>query len=315
MGWIMDDSKGTVMKDKMDRPEWQAQKTYQENRADSRTKAELPPLTPEEEARPFSKYYYEEIKQPDPDHYAAMEEPIDPTQAFGPEEINRLLDLKKLETKEVETGWCNLPNGAGFIANKIFYPGVTADMIDWWFAWHPLEDLRYRIWYPPQHAGIMLSPIDRTRILDPDIPNREKNWGVTHYVTENCDCGFENIDITFRSPADMGFDMKRFDEVIATFAGGMGWAVTVNKDDTSITAPALMCHVFYDVPDGLVHRTRFWMGYRFTEEGKPDLCLPPGETVPADAVQGLARHNVKEFTRFGDFLPRIYEELGPGMFC
>jgi hypothetical protein len=200
-------------------PEWKAQKTYAQNRADSKMKAGLPPLTPEEEARPFAKYYYDEIPQPDPAHYAKMERPIDPARAFGPEEINRLLDVGRLETEEVEIGWCNLPDGAGFIANTIVYPGVTAHMIDWWFAWHPLEDLRYRIWYPPQHAGIMLSPVDRARILDPAIPNREKNWGVTHYVTENCDCGMENVDIGFRSPADMGFDMDRFDKVAATFAG------------------------------------------------------------------------------------------------
>ena len=113
----------------------------------------------------------------------------------------------------------------------------------------------------------------------------------------------------------MGFDMEQFDKVAATFAGGGGWAVTVNKCDDSITAPAIMCHMFYNEPGGLRHRTRFWMGYRFTEEGKPELCLPPGVSVPAEAVQGLARHNVKEFTRFGDFLPRIYKELGPSMYC
>jgi phloretin hydrolase len=296
-------------------PEWKAQKTYAQNRADSKIKATRPPLTPEEEARPFAKYYYEAIKQPDPAHLALMDEPMDASRAFGPEEIDRLLDIARLETEEVEIGWCVLPNGAGYIANKIFYPGVTADMIDWWFAWHPLEDLRYRIWYPPQHAGIMLSPIDRARILDPSIPNREKNWGAVHNVTENCDCGYENIDIEFRSPADMGFDMHRFAKVVATFAGGMGWAVAVEKCDTSITAPAIMCHMFYEVPGGLIHRTRFWMGYRITEQGKPELCLPPGVSVPAEAVQGLARHNVREYTRFGDFLPRIYTELGHSMYC
>jgi hypothetical protein len=298
----------------MTKPEWKAQKTYDQNRLDSVMKAMRPALTPEEEARPFAKYYYEPLKQPDPAHYAAMETPIDPALAYGPEEINRLLDVEALR-KGVEVGWCNLPNGAGYIANTILYPDVTPEMIDWWFAWHPLEDLRYRIWYPPQHAGIMLSPLDRARILDPDIPMREKNWGVTHYVTENCDCGMENVDISFRSPADMGFDMERFDKVAATFAGGAGWAVTVNKCDTSITAPAIMCHMFYKEPGGLRHRTRFWMGYRFTEQGKPELCLPPGVAVPAEAVQGLARHNVKEFTRYGDFLPRIYKELGPSLYC
>ena len=223
----------------MTRPEWAAQKTYDENRAFSKTKATRPPLTPEEEKRPFAKYYYDEIPQPDPAHYAIMDEPMDPADAFYPEDINRLLDVPALEAG-VEIGWCNLPNGAGYIANRIHYPEFTADMVDWWFAWHPLEDLRYRIWYPPQHAGIMLSPIDRARILDDSIPNREKNWGVVHNVTENCDNGYENIDIAFRSPADAGFDMEKFDKVAATMAGGMGWAVTVDKTDESITAPALM---------------------------------------------------------------------------
>jgi hypothetical protein len=295
-------------------PEWKAQKTYAQNRIDSKHKATLPPLTPEEEARPFAKYLYEEIPQPDPVHYGKMEQPIDPADSIGPEDINRLLDVEALE-RGVEIGWCNRPDGSGYIANTIVYPGVTADMIDWWFAWHPLEDLRYRIWYPPQHGGIMLSPIDRARILDPAVPNREKNWGVTHYVTENCDCGMENVDISFRSPADMGFDMDRFNRAAATFAGGGGWAVTVHKDDDSITAPAIMCHTFYEVPGGLRHRTRFWMGLRFTEQGKPELCLPRGVQVPSVAVQGLARHNVKEFTRFREFLPRIYKELGHSMYC
>jgi len=40
-----------------------------------------------------------------------------------------------------------------------------------------------------------------------------------------------------------------------------------------------------------------------------------GVSVPVEAVQGLARHNVKEFTRWREFLPRIYAELGPGMYC
>ncbi len=71
---------------------------------------------------------------------------------------------------------------------------------------------------------------------------------------------------------------------------------------------------FYDVPGGLRHRTRFWMGYRFTEDGKPEICLPPRVSVPAESVQGLARHNVKEFTRYRDFLPRIYKEFGHGTY-
>nr|WP_320133579.1 hydrolase [uncultured Holophaga sp.] len=286
------------------------QYTYKDWYPTTQVKAAQHDLSPEEKARPFAKYFYEEIPQPDPAHMALMDHPCDPAKALHPSRMNDLLNPGDLD---VEIGWCNLPDGAGFIANKSVYPGVTAEMIDWWFAWHPLEDLRYRIWYPPQHGGIHLSPEGRKRILDDRIPMAERNWGVVHHVTENCDCGMENITISFKSPQDYGFDMSRFKQpYVATFAGGQGWAVAVNKTDESITAPAMMCHIFRDTAEGLEHRTRFWLGYRLSN-GVPECTLPPGVAVPQAAVQGLARHNVKEFTRFKHFLPRIYAEFGGKM--
>lgn len=291
----------------MTSPEYTSQKTFADWYASTRSLAGRPDLTAEEAARPFAKYYYEEIPKPSREHMAMMDSPCDPSQAIYPHQVNDLLDPGHLD---VEIGWCNLPDGAGFIANRMLYPDVTAEMIDWWFAWHPLENLRYRIWYPPQHGGIMLSPQGRKRILDPSIPMAQKNWGVVHHVTENCNCGMENIDINFTSPQDFGFDMNRFrPPLVSAFAGGFGWAVSVNKTDESITAPALMCHIFRDTPEGLEHRTRFWMGYRYSC-GKPELSFPLGVVVPKEAVQGLARHNVMEFTRFKSFLPRIYKEFG-----
>jgi hypothetical protein len=289
--------------------ELEVQLNYTDWNASTKVKATLPPLTAEESARPFAKYYRDPVSA-DPEHLAKMDQPCDPAKALYPEQMNDLLNPGYLD---VEIGWCNLPNGAGFIANCYQYKGVTAEMIDWWFCWHTLEDLRYRLWYPPQHAGIMISPETRKRMLDPNIPIREKNWGATHHVTENCNCGMENIDINFLSPKDFGFDMTRWKEpYVSTFAGGFGWACAVNKTDESITAPALMCHIFRPVPAGLEHRTRFWMGYRLSN-GKPELTLPPGVSVPAAAVQGLARHNVMEFKNFGAFLAEIYKEFGGRM--
>ncbi len=284
-----------------------AQKNFKEHIAFTKIKATRPELTAAEKARPFAKYYYEDIPAPDPAHLAMMDAPCDPSKAITPEQMNDLLNPGDLD---VEVGWCNLPNGAGVIANRIVYPDITAEMIDWWFAWHPLEDLRYRIWYPPQHGGLMVSPENRKRLLDETIPISERNWGVLHHVTEDTNCGMENIDILFMPPQVFGFDMSRWKKPnVATFAGGQGWAVSVNKTDESVTAPAIMCHIFRETSEGLEHRTRFWMGYRFAG-GKPELTLPPGVSVPAVAVQGLARHNVCEFTRFKYFLPRIYKEFG-----
>jgi len=271
--------------------------------------SELAPLSSEEQSRAYAKYYRHPVR-PDLAHLAMMDAPCDPLTAIYPEQMNDLLNPGDLQ---VEIGWCNLPNGAGFIANRNLYKNVTAEMIDWWFAWHPLEDLRYRIWYPPQHAGIALSPESRMRILDPSIPIPEKNWGVTHHVTEDCNCGMENIDITFLSPGDFGFDMTRWREpFVSTFVGGFGWSCPADKTGDARKAPSLMCHIFRQVPGGLEHRTRFWMGYRMSQ-GKPELILPPGVSVPAIAVQGLARHNVQEFSNLGVLLPEIYAEFGRRM--
>jgi len=288
-------------------PELSTQKDYNQYLASTAIKAKLPELTEEEKTRPFAKYLYDEIPAPDLKHYQMMDAPCDANKALYPEQRNDLLNPGDLD---VEIGWCNLDNGAGFIANKIVYSDITAEMIDWWFAWHPLEDLRYRIWYPVQHAGLMVSPDNRKRLLDTSIPFRERNWGVVHHVTENTNCGMENVDIHFMSPQEFGFDVTRWKEpFVSTFAGGQGWSVSVNKSDESITSPAIMCHIFRQTKEGLEHRTRFWLGYRFVD-GKPEITLPPGVSVPAVAIQGLARHNVCEFTRFRDFLPKIYRELG-----
>ncbi len=271
--------------------------------------SDFAPLDPEDQSKTYAKYYRDPVP-PEPAHLAMMDTPCDPLKAICPEQMNDLLNPGDLQ---VEVGWCNLPNGAGFIANRNVYKIVTAEMINWWFAWHPLEDLRYRIWYPPQHAGISLSPASRDRILDRSIPIPEKNWGVTHHVTEDCDCGMENIDITFQSPGDFGFDMTRWKEpYVSTFVGGFGWSSPANKSDRAIKAPSLMCHIFRQIPGGLEQRTRFWMGYRMFQ-GKPELMLPPGASVPLFAVQGLARHNVREFSNLGVLLPEIYAEFGGRM--
>nr|WP_321462184.1 hypothetical protein [uncultured Cohaesibacter sp.] len=275
--------------------------------ATTQQKALLPALTGQEEAGPLAKYFHEPIPSADPAHLAMMASPCDPEAAIGPERLNDLLEPGYLQT---EIGWCNLSNGAGFIANRMFYPDATAQMFDWWFAWHPLEDLRYRIWYPDCHAGTQLSPRDRARLTDQTLPLAERNQGCVHHVTENTGCGMENIAIHFLSPEDMGFDMARFKRPnIASFAGGFGLSAPVVREGNMPPAPAIMCHTFREKDGGVEHRTRFWLGY-LIRDGKPELMLPPGVVIPPFAIKGLAEHCVCEFTRLGEMLPRIFAEFG-----
>ncbi len=260
-----------------------------------------------EKSKPYAKYYYRDPAPPEQSNLKAMEHPIDPAHALYPEDINRLLDPGYMEC---ETGWCQLPNGCGYIANLLQMPGVTADMIYWWFRWFPIEHLRYKIWYKPNHVGHYVSPATRARILDPKvIRNQDAVWGQTHHALEDTGSGPELIHIHFLSPEDMGFDMDRFKQpYVSAMVGGNGDEEMLMQTNAP-AGGALMCHIIRDVPGGVEWRTRFWFGY-VVRNKKFDRFLPPGEVIPVSVVQGLALHNVREFSNLRVLLPEIYKEYG-----
>ena len=68
----------------------------------------LPELRPEEEAKPYAKYYYREPAAPSPELAAALRDPkpMDPAKALPIQRRNDLLDPGYFE---VETGYCVMP--------------------------------------------------------------------------------------------------------------------------------------------------------------------------------------------------------------
>lgn len=63
-------------------------------------------------------------------------------------QVNRLLQEKNLQ---YEAGYVQLADGTYLVAMYCPMPGVTKEMIDWWFWWHPQENKRYKLWYPGEH--------------------------------------------------------------------------------------------------------------------------------------------------------------------
>jgi hypothetical protein len=265
----------------------------------------LKDLSPEEKAKPYSKYYYMEPVAPGPGMLEAMERPVDPAKALPIENINDLLDPGYME---VEAGYCSLPDGTAFVANYTSMPGVTVEMIHWWFAWHSLEDLRYKIWWPRGHFGISISDEDRKKVLDPQRPAPLKFQGITHHVVEDVGAGKEDIMISFLTPEDMGFDMSRFRAPnVGTIVAANGLSSPSGVPPEAPRAPAVMCHFIRETQDGIEFRTRFWMGYHILDK-KPRLLLPPDVKIPEAIPRELGRHNVLEYSNLRSFLPQIYEE-------
>jgi hypothetical protein len=267
------------------------------------------PLTPQEQAKPYAKYYAMELGGPDPEAIEALrrDRQLDPSQMLQAEDMSALLDPGNLE---VETGWGMFENGAGYVAARHVMPDVTPEMVDWWFGWHALEPLRYRIWYPPCHLGIGIEDYARDKILDPAVPAQDKFRHVIHHVTENVGMGTEHIDIHFLTPEDMGFDMTRWKAPnVATFVGGFGFSTLEDGPPGLPPAPAIMCHVIRELDGGVEWRTRFWYGYTIMN-GRPVCMLPPGVRIPEEVPYGLANHNIREYGRLKALLPLVYSELG-----
>ena len=182
------------------------------------------------------------------------------------------------------------------LANITKMPGVTPEMFDWWFAWHGLEPMRYKIWNHEDHYYVM------TR--NPEVSSnkalsmKQRYWNTFHDVQEDVGLGLEHIVINFRDPADIGFDPDKLKD----FAGTIVCAGNEYN-------PVIMCHFLRPVEGGCELRTRFWFGYSVID-GKPRKVLPDGVQFPMIPVQALLAHNIKEFTHLTYILPMLYEEYG-----
>lgn len=267
----------------------------------------------EEEAQPYAKYYHRPSAPPASHHAELLKDlkPLDPAQADRIQDLNNLLQPGYTQG---ENGYCVLPDGSACVALRHPLPGATPEMFEWWFAWHSLEDLRYKLWYPEMHVSARVDPEDRSKILDPGRPLAQKYQGMTHHVVEDIGGGVLNaVDISFLTPEDFGFDMALYHPPNAEALAAAN--VTARGVDDPPDGPALpvaFVHVVRKTADGIEVRNRFWVGYQIVDR-KPVLMLPPGMRIPEEAAQGLFLHDVQEFANLAAILPALYAEQRGGI--
>jgi hypothetical protein len=264
-------------------------------------------LTKEQEKSPLAKYFNRPQAQPNPRIMEILSKgPMDPNKALPLERIN---DLLEPGYHEAENGYCVLDNGVGYVAVNNVFQGCTVDMMKWWFAWHGLEGIRYKIWCPPKHGSIAVSDRDRKKITDPKVPMDEKYTDVDHFVIEDIGGGFDDIVISFKTPGGMGFDENKLkSSPVKAIFGGYG--ITESRGHPGNKVPAVMMHLCREIEGGVEFRTRFYMGCRINK-GIPMCVLPHGVKVPIVAPMGLAFHNVEEYSNLAVLLPEVYREFGP----
>lgn len=264
-------------------------------------------LTEEELARPYSKYYFNPVAEPDCEAYrTVLAGPMSPGNALSPAQVNLMLAPGYLAA---ETGWCAMPDGSAYVSVLTRMPGVTIEMVKWWFAWHPLESLRYMLWYPACHFSARVGPSDQAALCDPSVPLEEKIYGRRHIISE--DFSGRNVDsspefhIHFRRPEEIGFDAAQLAAQPGVFV------ICSFPDENDIlpegSPPTVMMHFVRETEQGCELRSRFWLGYSMRDR-TPVLMLPPGGRIPEEAPYMLARHCVEEYSNLRSFLPALYRE-------
>ncbi len=225
--------------------------------------------------------------------------PVDPSQALP---IHQRNDLLKPGYLPVERGYCVMPDGSAFVAGLTKMPGVTAEMLDWWFAWHGLEGLRYAIWDRDDHYDIHVAPQDLQRRLNPKLSLRERNWNTTDVVTEDIGTGSVLLDISFVSPDDYGYDREAFSKGALT-------AISANSGiHESGSRLVTFTHVARAIPGGVELRSRFWIGWSIVDRKEVRVSKDVPPEIIAGLAHGLAYHCPKEYHNLATRLPKVYAE-------
>ncbi len=264
------------------------------------------PLPEGSESKSYYKYFSRDLAPvPEEKLEVAAAGPRPNSGALLIEDRDKLLDMGYLP---YETGYWVLEDGSGALANNTYMPGVTCEMLQWWFAWHALDPLRYAIWDPEDHFDVKISDEVRRKILDPDIPLEEKSWDVLHEVVEAFEWDQEPEDVTikFENPWKMGFNRARYGKD----SNNCGFLVAVNGESgpPDHRVNAVMVHMARPVEGGVEFRTRFWNGWKIDAAGKAVKTLPDGIVIPAQIPETIYRHNIKEYSNLATLLPLVYAE-------
>ena len=194
---------------------------------------------------------------------------------------------------QYEFGYKKFPNGNYYCAMYCPMPGITMDMIHWWFWWHAKESIRYRVWFPGEHFAISYRPGDASFFRQPKLPPFQAN---THYPVEKIGKLALPLKISFVEPAAFGFDPQKMKD------NGFPWAVNGHVGAVyGLVEHTEMAHLLKETDDGLFMINRFWIG----ENLKNPILR--AAMLNDDTARGMVEHCCIEYRNLAEILPVLYE--------
>jgi len=166
-----------------------------------------------------------------------------------PNDFNEMLKGDLWKT----TGYSVLDNGTLYSASRTKFPNCTTEMFEWWFWWHSVESERYALWYPYCHVSIEAK--NKNVLEESNLSHRERYIGNTHIITEYLNDVKNEIEITFVSPIELGFEEKALKKAGIT-ASACGYVFS-QKPRAKVCK---MVHLFKETNEGGELISRYYIG-------------------------------------------------------
>jgi hypothetical protein len=206
----------------------------------------------------------------------------------------------------VEDGVERRPEGMLVVSVRTEMPGVTGEMMDWWFGWHLTHSERYRLWHPKAHLRATVKE-DRSHLPG----DRERYVGNVSYVDEYIGAELMKLSIEFANPAVYGLTP----DGLARANVGTAICARTAFRGTPLAVGHLV-HLIRHVEGGCEMRSRFWLGdvqVRLPLVGGPlsrlaNLPALRRRVMPDRLGLDLLVHCAEEMNHLARFLPALYRK-------
>ena len=192
-----------------------------------------------------------------------------------------------------EVGFRQFPDGSWQVSMVCPMPGITKEMIDWWFWWHCQDNLRYQVWFPGDHISIKYSRKDRAYFEQEAQPAFQPN---SQFPVEKIGGMKGEIRIDFVTPEQFGFIAEAMEQGnIATIVCGHVSAFGGLIPHTE------MAHIYKQTEEGLFLFSRFWLGKTMNPLLRKFL-------MTGKMARGMAEHCCIEYRNLAQILPELYRK-------
>lgn len=260
--------------------------------------------------KPYEDFFDPNLKIPDSAIQQVTRGPMDRRYVKTPSKSD-ISAFVKGEDVIQGSGYAMVDEALFYVQSRMLMPGITSEMMRWWFVWHQLEKERYTLWFPQAHIDNKVA--DPERLADTSLTFEERLYGNTNVAKEFIGPIAQEIAIHFDSPAALGADREILEQNGYYFSTSAWMSLTAAPE----TCMGLMFHLGRDTSKGFEFITQYWMGshdelHRFPG-GADAAAFLRSVGFETEALENLAFelsiHDLSEYYNLARILPKLYEKF------